>query len=529
MKPRAKKFRIRRSAPAGEEQARAANGETAPSAAEAAGAAGGAAQASEPQERAPLSPEQELEAIRAENLTGRQLRMARRIAQKHGLEPASDIDAVRLLRRRGIDPFQKSQMLELVVSETGNGRAETPPSLPSTVRNAQPPSSQIAGSENRAREIRRIQRDIARRRRIRMGLLALRLAFFVLLPTALAGYYYFNIATPMYSTRTEFLIQKADAAQASGLGGLFAGTQFATTQDSIAVQGYLQSREAMQRLNDDLGFKAHFSQPDIDPIQRLSADASDEAAYKLYKKNVKIGYDPTEGFVKMEVIAADPALAKSFSEALISYAEERVDSMTQRLRGDQMKGSRDSYEEAERKMREAQQRVLDLQQKRGVLSAEMEVSAQMSQISSLEVDLQRERLRLQELMANERPNQTRVDVSERKIARLEDAISGMRAELTEGNGDSVSLATISGELVVAEADLQTRQAMLSQALQQLETARIEANRQVRYLSVGVSPVAPDAAAYPRAFENTVLAFLIFGGIYLMVSLTASILREQVSA
>jgi capsular polysaccharide transport system permease protein len=71
--------------------------------------------------------------------------------------------------------------------------------------------------------------------------------------------------------------------------------------------------------------------------------------------------------------------------------------------------------------------------------------------------------------------------------------------------------------------------MLSQSLQQLETARIEANRQVRYLSLGVSPVAPDEPTYPRAFENTLLAFLIFSGIYLMLSLTASILREQVSA
>ena len=47
--------------------------------------------------------------------------------------------------------------------------------------------------------------------------------------------------------------------------------------------------------------------------------------------------------------------------------------------------------------------------------------------------------------------------------------------------------------------------------------------------MGVRPVAPDEPTYPRKFENTLLAFLIFSGIYLMLSLTASILREQVSA
>ena len=42
-------------------------------------------------------------------------------------------------------------------------------------------------------------------------------------------------------------------------------------------------------------------------------------------------------------------------------------------------------------------------------------------------------------------------------------------------------------------------------------------------------MAPDEATYPKAFQNTIVAFLIFSGIYLMLSLTASILREQVSS
>ena len=71
--------------------------------------------------------------------------------------------------------------------------------------------------------------------------------------------------------------------------------------------------------------------------------------------------------------------------------------------------------------------------------------------------------------------------------------------------------------------------MLAQSLQAMETARVEANRQTRYLSVAVAPVAPDEAAYPRAFENTLVVMLIFAGIYLMVSMTVAILREQVSA
>jgi capsular polysaccharide transport system permease protein len=343
------------------------------------------------------------------------------------------------------------------------------------------------------------------------------------------GYYFYVIATPLYATKTEFLIQQADSQASSGLGGLFSGTGFATSQDSITVQSYLQSRDAMLRLDADIGFKNHFSSEEIDVLRRLAPDATNEEAYRLYRKMVKIGYDPTEGIVKMEVIATDPQTSERYSRALIEYAEEQVDNLTQRLRGDQMKGSRESFEQAETKMLAAQQKVLELQERLGVIDAASEASAVMSQVSIFETQLQEKRLQLQQLLDNARPNQARVDGVKGDITRLEALIAELRSELTQSGSDSASLARISGELRLAELELETRTAMMQQALQQLETSRIEANRQVRYLSMGVTPVAPDEPTYPRAFENTAVSLLIFAGIYLMMSLTASILREQVSA
>jgi len=534
-KPKAKKFRIRRSSPLG-------NGRPQPEpAAQPVEDGFGARQfptaAPRPApEAAPAAAEpgvdREIADIRREGLTGRQLRMARRVAQKHGLAPTSDFDAVRLLRKNGIDPFGRANMLELVTNETRQPAVQPQPQLPQTVPQGgkpQLPSTELMGADTRAREITRIQQDIARRRRRRFTLMMTRLAFFVLLPTLLAGYYYFFRATPMYATNSEFVIQQAESQVAGGLGSMFAGTGLAVQQDSIAVQSYLQSRDAMRRLDADLGFRAHFGQTGIDPIQRLEEDASLEAAYKIYQRNVQIGYDPTEGILKMEVIAADPATSAAFSEALISYAEERVDGLTHRLREDQMAGARASFRDAEAKVESAQQRVLDLQERLGVLDPVTETSALMNQISTFEVQLQEKKLQLQQLLDNPRPNSARVEGVKGDIKRLEALVAQLRSSMTESTQGTDSLARISAELRIAEADLANRQLLLQQALQQLETARIEANRQVRYLSLGVSPVAPDEPTYPRAFENTLLALLIFGGIYLMLSMTASILREQVSA
>lgn len=485
------------------------------------------------------TPEEEIAAIRAEGLTGRQLRLARRMAQKQGIRASSDFEAVLMLRRAGVDPFDRSNIVALVkgkgdatsraLARTDGPGADTRVQLPQTVKPGQPPSTEVMSGDRRAAEILKIQRDIARRRRRKLTLLAARLAFFVFLPTLIAGYYYFAMATPMYATHTAFVIQKAEGLGQSGLSGLFSGTQLATNQDSVTVQSYLQSRDAMQRLERDQGFKTVFENPSIDPLQRLPEHASDEQAYRLYQRMVKIGYDPSEGIVKMEVIAPDPKESQKFSEALISYAEEQVDQLTSRLRGDQMKGARESYQDAEAKVFAAQAKVQNLQEKVGILDPVSENSLVMGQVSSFETQLQHKRLELGQLLDNPNPNQARVSGVQGDIDRLQSMIAGLRGKLTTAKGSGESLAAVTGQLQIAQAELQTRQMLLSAAAQQMETARIEANKQVRYLEMGVRPVAPDEATYPRSFENTLLAFLIFSGIYLMLSLTASVLREQVSS
>ena len=481
----------------------------------------------------------EIDTIRREGLTGRQLRMARRVAQKHGLPATSDFDAVRLLRNAGIDPFQTNSVLELVSSAdqppSGGSRALTVTPggdgirLPQTMRPMQVASPEARAEQAHIAEVMKIQRDMAQRRRRKSMLLMARLFVFVLLPTLMAGFYYYTIATPFFSSKTEFVIQKAEAPSASGMGGLLSGTPMAGAQDSISVQGYLQSQEAMQRLDTDIGFRAQYSDPSIDPIQRLDPNATNAAAYKVYRRNVKISYDPTEGLIKMEVIAADPEVSAAISKKLIGYAEQQVYQMTERVRNDQMQGATESFEKAKLELDRANLHVVNLQEKYQVLSSELEVGLISGQIGQLETQMTQDKLSLAQMQSNETPNVARMEPLKRRIATLNAEIAVLRAKLTTDSASGFSLAKVQSQLVVAQADVQTRQVMFSQSLAALETSRTEANRQTRYLLMSVSPIVPDEAAYPRAFENTLVVMLIFAGIYLMLSMTVAILREQVTA
>ncbi|MFU1607080.1 capsule biosynthesis protein [Sulfitobacter pontiacus] len=565
-KPKARKFRIKRATPAAAPKgndaverdapaaappkpqapdapraAAASRGEAPKAAAPSQAAAASAARPTPPTDArsgevssaTEVSGEQDIDAIRREGLTGRQLRMARRVAQKHGLAPTSDFDAVRLLRAEGIDPFQRSNMLELVVPQdkqsTGTalqkGRIQLPQTVPAGGRNL--PSTDVNPMERRMREISDIQRDITKRRRRKMGLLMVRLAFFVGLPTIMGGYYFYNIATPMYATDSQFLIIQNEGTGGLGpLGGLLP-TQFANSADSIATQSYLQSKDAMLRLDRDVGFMKHFSDPAIDPIQRMNPDASNEEAYKHYKDNVKIGYDPTEGMIRMEVIAADPEVAKDFSEHLLEYAEERVNALSQQKREDGMRDAREAYEQTVAKRREAQEALIKLQVDNGV-DPQAVIASIRGQITNYETLLLEKELELAALLDNPRPNRAKVDGAQGDVRRLSAQLDKLNERMNSATEGTNSLAQQAVSLQLAQADLAAADAALQASQTQMEQARTEASRQVRYLTVAVRPVASQSASYPRKFENTILTFLIFAGIYLMLSLTSSILKEQVT-
>lgn len=375
-----------------------------------------------------------------------------------------------------------------------------------------------------------MSQELARRRRRRLRGVLARMTAFVLAPVAATFLWFWQYATPLYSSEAEFVIQKTEAPQQPQMGGMLAAAAMggAQGQDAIMIQSFLTSRDAMDLLEKDHGFIAHFSAPEIDWLHRLDPNAPREEAYELYEKMVRVGYDPTEGIVRLEVISADPQTSRSHAAALIGYAEERVDSMTVRMREHQMKDAMTGYADAESRLRDAQERVISLQEAHAVMPAEAETGILSGRAGEIEAALSQARLSLVSIERNAAPNQTRVQVARDRVADLERELELVRSEIKAPTAGGMSRAAIQGEIALAQGEVEARLAILGQAAQQLEVARLEAARQMRFVSVSVTPSAPDVAAYPELWKNTGLAFLVFAGLYLAISLAGTVVREQVN-
>ena len=163
-----------------------------------------------------------------------------------------------------------------------------------------------------------------------------------------------------------------------------------------------------------------------------------------------------------------------------------------------------------------------------LLDPEAYAASLRGQISSLEQQLTDKELQLEALEDNARPNQSRVQGVKADIDRLRAAINETQLKMTQPMDNGLTLAELVSRIAIAQSDIATRDLILKASLEQLQVAENEATSQSRYLSLANNPIAPQDAAYPLVFENTVLVFLILAGAYMMISVTVAILREQIS-
>ncbi len=404
------------------------------------------------------------------------------------------------------------------------GRGKKGSALPA-LRAADPAAPAI-----RAERVEAIRRDLVRRRRRKgLGVLA-RLMIFVILPTCFIAWFFWTKASDLYRSEAVFVVQSAEIGGTSTSGGGMLAAFGGGTTDAIAVQNFILSRDVLRKLDEDLGLIAHFRDEKLDWWHRLTDDQSFEAAYEHYQRFVEVSFDPTEGVLELATVAADPDYAQRVAEAIISYAEEMVDGLSDPIRENALKDAEANLAGAEERLKAAQLDAAEVRKQLETFSVEGEFSAEMSIITQMEIELETLRARLTNLervTGSDDPRvqrlRTQVETMEAQIAARRDGVTG-RATGTNGR----SLADVNAELERANFEVTAAMTLFTAAIEARELARTDAQRQHRYLSVVVQPSRPDLANYPRKLEMTALAFLVFLGIYIIGSLTISLIREQAS-
>jgi capsular polysaccharide transport system permease protein len=375
-----------------------------------------------------------------------------------------------------------------------------PPSAPAA---AATPTVAPASSHER----RRPQRQ---RRRVLLWSLGL----LVLLPTALASIYFGLIASDQFVVEVRFAVRSSNGVQSGDALSLFGAIPNAssTVTDSYIVIDYLQSRELVDKLNERIGLRKIYARPEADYLSRFDDTLSVEEFVKYWRKMLKAGFDVASQVVAVEVRAFTAEDAKKVATALLELSEELINEISARARADSVRSSQQEVRRMEDLLRSHRGALRSFRDTQQEFDPTKQAEARYSLLGKLEEALSQAKTKLGNLRSFMGKDAPSVLVLNSEIASLERQVAEERAKLGKDEATAARGRETLGGLVANYEELVVDREFAEKAyvsaLSSLERARVEADRQQRYVAAFVRPTLPEEALYPRRIVASITVFAV---------------------
>jgi capsular polysaccharide transport system permease protein len=332
----------------------------------------------------------------------------------------------------------------------------------------------------------------------------------VVIPTLLATLYYGLIASDVYVSESHFVVRGPQRQAPSALGSLLQGATGGfsrSVEDSFSVTDFITSRDALKRLEEELGIKRMFGSDQIDRLSRFAGidpDDSFEALHRFYRNHVSVTVDAANPISVLTVRAFTADDAWRINERLLELSEALVNTLNERGRQDMISFAESVVGDAEARSRAATVAVSDYRHNQRVFDPEQQSAVQLQQISSLQGDLSATKARLAQIRTLAKDN-PQIRSLERMVAATQAEIDAETARVAGGQ-TSLAIKAVEYESLMLEQTLAEKQ--LETALASLVQARDEAQRKQLYLERIVQPNRPDTAIEPRRLRSIVATLLL---------------------
>jgi hypothetical protein len=161
-------------------------------------------------------------------------------------------------------------------------------------------------------------------RHARPSLRGLSFMVLVLIPIAVAGAYYFAVASDQYIAEFRFTLNTVDPPRVDPLSLLVGNAMNSPValESQILVQ-YMTSRAVVDEIGASIDLRRLFAPPEADWWARLPRSSSIEELVHYWRGQVDPSYDPANGTVTVRLRAFAPADALRLSQAVVAASEAR--------------------------------------------------------------------------------------------------------------------------------------------------------------------------------------------------------------
>lgn len=340
----------------------------------------------------------------------------------------------------------------------------------------------------------------------------------VLVPTSLAIVYY-AVKSDVYMSESRFVVQSSEKPQSLGLSGLLKAGGFSnSSEQALAANDYIKSRDALSTLNrDGLVVKA-YSRSDISILDRFNPFGNrggKDDLFRFYEDMVVPVHDAGSGITTLSVKAFTPQDAQRMNLRLMVQAEALVNRMNERGRKDIIDYAKAELSEAKDRARAAALALSHFRNSEGIVDPEQQATAQLQMISKLQDEVISTKTQLV-LLRSLTPQNPQIQPLELRIAELNREINAQLGQIA-GNQKSLAATAVQFQRFQLESQLADKE--LAAAISSLQEARNEARRKRAYVERIVEPNFPDNRSEPKRIRgvlNVLVVGLILWGILSMV-------------
>ena len=335
----------------------------------------------------------------------------------------------------------------------------------------------------------------------------------VVVPVLLAVVYFGWIAADRYAVETKFSIRSPSGPSPSDIVGLVSGVSSSgsTDVDSYIVADFIESRDLLDRLESRIDLRAMFDTDKADFIRRFDSTKPSEDFVKYLGRMVSVYYDLGSQIITVEAQAFTPEDAHLLASEIVTISGNLVNEISEQSRADTVGRAQAEVERAEDLLRKDRAALAQFREAQQEVDPAQSVAAQQQLLGGIEGQLlskQSERATLLEFLTEDAPQ---IKILDSQIAALKTQIEEQKSLFGTGiDGQGIDLDSLTARVGTFEelsVDLQFRQQAYLTALASLEAARIEADRQQRFLALFIRPLMPQKAIYPQRALNIGLALI----------------------
>jgi capsular polysaccharide transport system permease protein len=342
-------------------------------------------------------------------------------------------------------------------------------------------------------------------------------------PTLVAAVYYFGIASPQYLSEAEFVVRGPGAQKPmmGGVASLLQGGGSGAQDDTMMVQAFIMSRDAVRELDRHTDLRAMLDRPEADVVSRfpgiISWRADFEALYKAYSRFVQVDFDQSTNVSTLQVKAYRPEDAHKIAKALLVASERLINQLNEKARLDAVSSFQNEVNETQKHIAAIQTQLTAYRVREQILDPKSAAEGPLKLLGDLNTQRAAAEAQLADALKNA-PHSPQIRVFRTSITSLDKLIDEERSKITGDTGSVAAVQTGYEQLDLAQ---KLAEKQLESAYKSLEAAQVDAQRQQLYLEIIEQPDLPDYPLYPKRIVSfsMVLAtcLLAYGIAWLLVA------------